>query len=62
VVPNLHQARARLIGRSVAVSELQILGENSRPVPNPLDNVGFIFFSDPDGNAWAVEQISSRQI
>ncbi len=25
-----------------------------------LDNVGFVFFSDPDGNGWAVQQISSR--
>ena len=25
-----------------------------------LDNVGFLFFEDPDGNAWAVQQISAR--
>lgn len=25
-----------------------------------LDNVGFVFFSDPDGNGWAVQQISAR--
>jgi hypothetical protein len=25
-----------------------------------LDNVGFVFFEDPDGNGWAVQQISSR--
>jgi hypothetical protein len=30
------------------------------PQPDPLDNVGFVFFSDPDGNAWAVQQISAR--
>jgi hypothetical protein len=29
-------------------------------VPNELDNVGFVFFTDPDGNGWAVQQISSR--
>jgi hypothetical protein len=29
-------------------------------VPDPLDNVGFVFFTDPDGNGWAVQQISSR--
>jgi catechol 2,3-dioxygenase-like lactoylglutathione lyase family enzyme len=60
VVPDIHQARAELVGRGVAVSEVQVVGENPRPVPNPLDNVGFVFFSDPDGNAWAVQQISSR--
>jgi hypothetical protein len=26
----------------------------------PLDNVGFAFFSDPDGNGWGVQQISAR--
>ena len=25
-----------------------------------LDNVGFVFFDDPDGNGWAVQQISAR--
>jgi hypothetical protein len=44
----------------VAVSEVQVLGENPGPTSDPLDNVGFVFFSDPDGNAWAVQQISSR--
>ena len=39
---------------------MQELGKNPRPVPHPLDNVGFVFFSDPDGNGWAVQQISSR--
>ncbi len=29
-------------------------------MPDPLDNVGFLFFSDPDGNGWAVQQISAR--
>ncbi|HEY8451897.1 MAG: VOC family protein [Micromonosporaceae bacterium] len=60
VVPDLEAARAELVSHGVNVSEIQILGENSRPVPHPLDNVGFVFFSDPDGNAWAVQQISSR--
>ena len=60
VVPDIHQAHAELSGRGVAVSEVQKLGENPRPTPDPLDNVGFVFFSDPDGNSWAVQQISSR--
>jgi hypothetical protein len=25
-----------------------------------LDNVGFDYFDDPDGNGWTVQQISSR--
>ncbi|MCM0676304.1 VOC family protein [Micromonospora phytophila] len=60
VVPDLHKARAELVERGVEVSEIQVLGENPRPVPDPLDNVGFVFFADPDGNTWGVQQISER--
>jgi catechol 2,3-dioxygenase-like lactoylglutathione lyase family enzyme len=60
VVPDIHRARAELVDRGVVVSEVQKMGENPGPVADPLDNVGFVFFSDPDGNAWAVQQISSR--
>ncbi|RIV40850.1 VOC family protein [Micromonospora radicis] len=60
VVPDVHEARAELLDRGVEVSEVQVVGKNPRPVPDPLDNVGFVFFADPDGNAWAVQQISSR--
>ncbi|RLK22830.1 catechol 2,3-dioxygenase-like lactoylglutathione lyase family enzyme [Micromonospora sp. M71_S20] len=60
VVPDLRRARAELVGRGVDVSEIQVIGENPRPVPDPLDNVGFVHFADPDGNAWAVQQISDR--
>ncbi|GAA2110409.1 VOC family protein [Actinomadura alba] len=60
VVPDLHKARAQLVERGVEVSEIQVLGENPRPVADALDNVGFLFFSDPDGNDWAVQQISTR--
>ncbi|TDB74730.1 VOC family protein [Micromonospora sp. KC721] len=60
VVSDLEQARAELVERGVEVSEIRVLGENPRPVPHPLDNVGFVFFTDPDGNAWAVQQISTR--
>jgi catechol 2,3-dioxygenase-like lactoylglutathione lyase family enzyme len=60
VVKDIHAAHAQLVERGVEVSEVQVLGENPRPVPDPLDNVGFVFFSDPDGNSWGVQQISSR--
>ena len=60
VVGDLNAARAQLMERGVQVSEIQVLGENPNPQPDPLDNVGFVFFSDPDGNAWAVQQISAR--
>jgi catechol 2,3-dioxygenase-like lactoylglutathione lyase family enzyme len=60
VVKDIHQARAQLVERGVAVSEVTRLGENPRPVEHELDNVGFVFFDDPDGNSWAVQQISTR--
>ncbi|RAY15651.1 glyoxalase [Actinomadura craniellae] len=60
VVPDIHRAHAELAGRGVDVTEVQIMGENPSPTDDPLDNVGFVFFTDPDGNAWAVQQISSR--
>lgn len=60
VVPDVNAAHAQLVERGVDVSDVQVIGENPRPVPDPLDNVGFVFFADPDGNGWAVQQISTR--
>jgi catechol 2,3-dioxygenase-like lactoylglutathione lyase family enzyme len=60
VVPDLHAARNQLLERGVEVSEIQVLGESATAQPDPLDNVGFVFFSDPDGNGWGVQQISTR--
>ena len=60
VVPDLEAARAQMIERGVEVGEIQVVGQSPTPQSHPLDNVGFLFFSDPDGNGWAVQQISSR--
>jgi catechol 2,3-dioxygenase-like lactoylglutathione lyase family enzyme len=60
VVPDIRAAHAELVERGVAVSDVQVLGQNPQPTPHELDNVGFVFFEDPDGNAWGVQQISSR--
>ena len=60
VVPDIHAARDQLVERGVEAGEVQVLGQNPTPQPDPLDNVGFVFFSDPDGNGWAVQQISAR--
>jgi catechol 2,3-dioxygenase-like lactoylglutathione lyase family enzyme len=46
VVEDVHAAREELAGRGVEVSEVQEFPWGS-----------FVFFSDPDGNAWAVQQI-----
>jgi hypothetical protein len=45
------------------VSEVQVAGASGlRPARDgeALNNVGFVFFTDPDGNSWAVQQIDSR--
>jgi catechol 2,3-dioxygenase-like lactoylglutathione lyase family enzyme len=63
VVADLPAARAELVERGVEVGEIQVIGaEGLRPAGegDELDNVGFLFFSDPDGNGWAVQQISAR--
>lgn len=64
VVADLKEARAHLVERGVDVSEIQVHGRDGRVRPyedgEALDNVGFVFFSDPDGNGWAVQQIGSR--
>jgi predicted enzyme related to lactoylglutathione lyase len=49
VVSDIHAARAELAGRGVEVSEVQVFDWGS-----------FVFFSDPDGNGWAVQQLPDR--
>ena len=46
VVSDIEAARAELAGRGVDVSEIERFPWGA-----------FVFFSDPDGNAWAVQQI-----
>lgn len=46
VVPDIHAAHAELAGRGVEVSEVQEFAWGS-----------FVFFSDPDGNGWAVQAV-----
>lgn len=60
VVRDINRAHDQLVASGVNVSDVQVLGENPGPVADPLDNVGFVFFEDPDGNGWAVQQISAR--
>jgi predicted enzyme related to lactoylglutathione lyase len=49
VVADVHAARAELVARGVEVSEVQEYPWGS-----------FVFFSDPDGNRWAVQQLPAR--
>jgi predicted enzyme related to lactoylglutathione lyase len=49
VVTDIEEARAELAGRGVDVGEIQDF---------PWGR--FVFFSDPDGNGWAVQQVPAR--
>ena len=49
VVSDVHAARTELVERGAEVSEVQDFPWGS-----------FVFFSDPDGNRWAVQQLPPR--
>jgi len=49
VVSDIDAARTELLERGVEVSEVQ-----------HFDWGSFVFFSDPDGNAWSVQQLPAR--
>jgi len=49
VVTDIEAARAELAGRGVEVSPVQTL--DSR------DGGTFVFFTDPDGNNWAIQEV-----
>jgi catechol 2,3-dioxygenase-like lactoylglutathione lyase family enzyme len=46
VVPDVHEARNQLVGKGVDVS----------PV-NDMGGVKYAYFSDPDGNSWALQEL-----
>jgi len=62
VVGDVRAARQQLLDRGVAVGDIQNLMRPGQPVgpEDNLNNVGFLFFTDPDGNGWAVQQIDAR--
>ena len=63
VVQDVLAARADLTEGGVEVGEVQVFDDGAyRPAREgeSLDNVGCVFFSDPDGNRWCVQQIPAR--
>ena len=50
VVSDINAARAELVGRGVTVSDVQTFPWGA-----------FVFFSDPDGNGWSVQQLPARR-
>ena len=52
VVQGLEAAHAQLVDRGIEASEIRNL--------DPRDGGKFAFFSDPNGNNWAVQEIRDR--
>lgn len=50
VVADIEAARSQLVSRSVEVSEIQRFPWGA-----------FVFFIDPDGNGWAVQEVPARR-
>jgi catechol 2,3-dioxygenase-like lactoylglutathione lyase family enzyme len=64
VVPDIEAAHAHLVDRGVECSEVSHFVDGAmRPGPDPEGRVfgSFVFFTDPDGNSWAVQQGRSEQ-
>jgi catechol 2,3-dioxygenase-like lactoylglutathione lyase family enzyme len=49
VVSDIEAARAQLADRGVPVSDVQVL--------DPRDGGKYLFFADPDGNNWAIQEV-----
>jgi catechol 2,3-dioxygenase-like lactoylglutathione lyase family enzyme len=57
VVSDIHAAHSQLIERGVEAGEIQHF-ESGSMVPGAVTEPfgSFVFFSDPDGNGWAVQE------
>ncbi|WP_082506213.1 VOC family protein [Deinococcus sp. Leaf326] len=64
VVRDLRLARTQLVARGVDVGDIRIIGGSgprTAESEEELNYVGFLFFNDPDGNGWAIQQIDTRR-
>ena len=63
VVNDILEAHKELQSRGAEISEVNAIGPEgmrAASTDDDLNNVGFIFFQDPDGNSWAIQQITNR--
>lgn len=60
VVSDIEAARAELVGRGVEVSEVRHFDEGAWVDGRGGDWNSFVFFSDPDGNGWVVQESPAR--
>jgi catechol 2,3-dioxygenase-like lactoylglutathione lyase family enzyme len=56
VVPDIEQARAQLLSRGVDVSPVRQMEDGNWVDGHGGDWNAFLFFSDPDGNGWIVQE------
>jgi catechol 2,3-dioxygenase-like lactoylglutathione lyase family enzyme len=60
VVTDIEAARADLVGRGIAVSEIRHMREGTWTPgvdPEHADYNSFADFSDPDGNSWVLQEV-----
>jgi catechol 2,3-dioxygenase-like lactoylglutathione lyase family enzyme len=63
IVPDIETARAELAARGVAVSDVFHRGKEGRingPDPERRSYGSLATFSDPDGNAWLLQEVTAR--
>ncbi len=60
VVPDIEAARAELVGRGVAASEVFHFEDGVRVAGRGGDWNSFLSFGDPDGNGWVVQERPAR--
>jgi hypothetical protein len=69
IVSDIQAARDELVGRGIEVSEVfHYAGWNrvdpgarvSGPAPDRRSYASFVSFSDPDGNGWLLQEITTR--
>jgi catechol 2,3-dioxygenase-like lactoylglutathione lyase family enzyme len=64
VVTDLEAARAELTAKGIEVSEIVHLLPGQDPEPGLAPDRGtyqsYAFFSDPDGNRWSIQEITTR--
>ena len=63
VVSDVRAAHAKLIEEGVDAGEIQVFDDGAYRQAREgegLDLVGCVFFSDPDGNRWCIQQIPAR--
>jgi catechol 2,3-dioxygenase-like lactoylglutathione lyase family enzyme len=60
VTHDLRATRAQLVERGADVGQVQVFADGAprdARDDDDLDFAGFVFFDDPDGNGWAIQQM-----